>query len=242
MHDTATKLRNLVADHRNREVHRQQAGRVASLATKSVRTPSSKSNSKQKEVSQPVEPRSRRHFELCARLLACAQRLHLSDAEWNAMEDPTQEYLSDIPHCLGPDDSFMDPQKSTTLSCPLTDLIRSPWVSNVAGPLWSCYDNLANGQTRVELLGTQDTTGSAASNAIASRSHGLPFSPLLRHISDEGLVTPRSAVPYLQLVCACAETYPLGECWTSNTQHYWHNYTQRSVDGRFNVLQRLCAR
>lgn len=222
------------------QVSRQQTGRVLSLATKSVRTPSSKSQSKHKKVVQPVGSRSRRHFELCARLLACAQRLYLSDAEWNAMEDPTEEYLSDITHCLGPEDSFMDPPTRTALSCPLTDLVSNPWMLNVAGPLWSCCDNLANGQTRVELLGTQDTAGSAASNAKATHSDSFPFSPILRLISEKNLVAPKSAVPYLQLVCACAETYPLGECWTSST-HYWHKYTPKDQFTEDSTCSNGCA-
>jgi hypothetical protein len=98
-------------------------------------------------------------------------------------------------------------------------------MTNVAGPLLSHSDSPPTGETGVEVRGTQDTTGSAQSNGKVSQSDDLPFSPILQLIADGGLVTPKSsAVPYLQLVCACAETYPLGECWTSNTQHYWHNY------------------
>ena len=209
------------------QMPRQQTGRVVSLISKSTRTPSSTSQSKRKEVVQLVGSRSRRHFELCARLLACAQGLHWSDAEWNALQDPTEEYLRDIPHCLGPEDAFMDPPTRTILCCALTDVVRSPWMLNIAGPLWSCCDKLANGQTLVELLGTLDAAGSATSNAIASQSDDCPFSPILRLLSEKNPVAPKSAVPYLQLVCACAEIYPLGECWTSKAQHYWHKYTPR---------------
>jgi len=177
---------------------------------------------------------SLRHFELCARLLACSQRQYLSDAEWDTMgENPVDVYVEAIPNDPHPETSCLaTPTSKPFNSCSQSDFEDSPWISRVGLPLWSFCDNAVSRETssQLEAAATQETSVSAASPVFTPQSDIQHFASVLQAMSDKMYdETSKSPVPFLQLVCACAETFPMGQCWTSSTQHNWHAYTPKDL-------------
>ncbi len=186
-----------------------------------------KSYSRTPNREESLEPTtlSRRHFELCARLLACAQRQYLVDAEWAAMEDPVNDYRESIPPDPDPEASFVDPFCLTVFeTCSQSDFINSPWISLVGRHLWSFCDTvLSREASQLETAASQETAVSSSSFLQSDIQH---FASVLRDMSNKMYEeSARSPVPFLQLVCACAETFPMGQCFASNTQRNWHSVT-----------------
>ena len=185
-----------------------------------------------REASMEPTDLSRHHFELCARLLACSQRQYLSDAEWEAIGNPEDAYIEAIPSDPHPEMSCMTlPTSSSFKSCSQSDFVNSPWISRVGLPLWSFCDNLlTKDASQVETVATQDTSFSASSLIIGSQDDIRHFSSVLQDMSEKMYdEAPKSPVPFLQLVCACAETFPMGQCWMSNSHRNWNAYTPEDM-------------
>lgn len=183
---------------------------------------------------QSLEPTdlSRRHFELCARLLACSQRQYLADAEWEVMKQPVDDYRESIPPDPHPEATFVDPLGSNVFeSCSQSDFVNSTWMSSVGLPLWSFCDNvLAREASQLDAVASQETSIAGASSAFPPQSDIQHFSSVLQEMSSKMYdQAARSPVPFLQLVCACAETFPMGQCWTSNTQRNWQSVTPNDL-------------
>ena len=149
------------------------------------------------------------------------------DAEWAVMEDPVNDYRESIPPEPHPEASFVDPLCSTVFeSCSQSDFINSPWISLVGRQLWSfCDTALSREASQLETAASQETAISSSSFPQSDIQH---FASVLREMSNKMYdESARSPVPFLQLVCACAETFPMGQCFASNTQRNWHSVTTR---------------
>lgn len=151
-------------------------------------------------------------LELVARVMACAQRLYLSDAAWRKSEDTTQELISFIEDSAHVDD-FLRPQSGNPGEDSYAPVVvaKSPFVDLILGHLY----RLAPGSP------TLDSVSSGASSDESELS-SLSY-PLLVHLAQNDDNVPTNSedlVKLLQIVSACAEAFPNGSCWMTRTQRW----------------------
>jgi hypothetical protein len=158
---------------------------------------------------QPLSHRQRRHLELSARLLACAQRMYWTKQAFDAMPDPTQsltdEHFGQVMASQqgggGSHDGAMDvpPLVSSSSSkrskerimANLKDLTESPWVKHVVQPLVTLlpmesltFSNNQRASTNLE-RGKEEifpSVVSAQANILVGTS--IQDYPLLQHLYE----------------------------------------------------------
>ena len=167
------------------------------------------------EIKYPLAHNHRAQLELIARLVACAQRLHLSRTEWKEMEDPTENLISfveELTHA-GP---FQRPRlgKPEEASISVEEVAKSHFFDQVLRRLYQ---------------------------VAPGNDSGLPSKPLplLEHFAKDQSNTrgdSKVLIPLLQIVGACAETFPSGSCWATDSQR-WHKLPPVNIEANEDVLQ-----
>ena len=159
-------------------------------------------------------------LELTVRLLACAQRLYLSKAEWESMEDPVAEITTEFENQPVFNDYNILHSDSNVLNygvCSSSALAESPFVRRVLRHLYA----VAPGSV-VSLLSVSEDGGIQASSQCevtpsTTRSTANSMLEALA-LSAGGLhVKESQVIALLHIVSAAAEVFPLGVCWTSST-------------------------
>ena len=174
-------------------------------------------------------------LELTVRLLACAQRLYLSKAEWEIMEDPVAEItahfgnqpvLNDynsLPQNKGGSDQY-----NNYGVCSPSVLAESPVVHRVLRHLCAVAPGSVVSAVSDSEYGGSGGGGGGASQESSQRQgtsqSAAPRSPntnaLLEALalSVGGLSVKESQViALLHVVSAASEVFPLGGLWTSST-------------------------
>jgi hypothetical protein len=151
-------------------------------------------------------------LELIARVMACAQRLYLSAAAWSKSEDPTQELISFIEDSAHVDD-FLRPQTGNTDedSYPSAVVAKSPFVDLILRRLY----RLAPGSPNLESAPSGESQEESELSGLSD--------PLLVHLAqndDNVRTNSEDLVKLLQIVSACAEAFPSGSCWMTQTQRW----------------------
>jgi len=162
-------------------------------------------------------------LELTAKLFACAQRLYLGNAEWSLLGDPTEALVSLVRDEDHVEDYLRLPlpmTKRTSEVCSVSTMAKSPFVRHVLAPLYrSTPTPVSSADTPLSTVEfrSQESPGRNGRYS-ADKSH-----PLLREINliDER-ADAKVVVPLLQVICAAAEVFPTGSCWTSRCQTAWH--------------------
>jgi hypothetical protein len=149
-------------------------------------------------------------YELTARLLACAQRMFLSAAEWNQVEDPTRSLISLIEQEPARDDFLaLELKAQQKQPCPIDVFARTPFVEGVLRFLCNTSSTMAGTSSPMN-----DVDGTCASSQVAA---------IVRHMATTAAATtPESIAAALRIVAMCAFVCPTGVCWASNTLVNWN--------------------
>ena len=188
------------------------------------------------QAGAPLTVRQRRHLELCARLLAVSQRLFLIKAEWALMQDPVETFLDGIDFDDEPEEQWPEgDHHQTTVTNKLSPSVYllSPWIQRVVAPLWrAVLQQRADRDYDTDMIPppSQDSVLSTVQQeSLSPKSMTSSHFPILQLVAEQNEES-RSAwgnttqTPLLQLLGACAETFPLGECWSSSTHNNWHEF------------------
>lgn len=176
---------------------------------------------------------SKAQLELTARLLACAQRTFLVRHEWNELEDPTEDLISEIETRPDFNDYYsLECPDVPYPSCAPSTLAESPFINLILRHIWalapgsclststgfasdkatSVYNDECQAQSESQTGRTRCDAGEASEKLMVEALA----------MSIEGLaVCEKKLVGLLHIVGAAAEVCPLGACWTSNTQNNW---------------------
>eukprot|EP00978_Attheya_sp_CCMP212_P021525 scaffold62915_cov55-Attheya_sp.AAC.3 len=188
----------------------------------------------------PLGKRQRRHLELCSRLLRCSQRMFLADAEEDTVGLSSTSLLGDDDDDddeehddLGDNDYFPGNYSEPLTSAFLEDLSNCPWVIGVARHLWYFAPiTLLQPSASIGDKASIDSADqkSSISDGVSTQSTSdsiLEMIPLLKVMlkvqASENMPSESSSsvVPFLQIICSCAEAFPGGECWTTSTYKNW---------------------
>lgn len=172
--------------------------------------------------------RQKRHLELCVRLLACSQRMYLAEENWKCMDDPVSEITGSIefddnPESIHPESQWTDSNLEEDNGLPMSEVASSPFMNNILAPIWSAIVDL-QATSHDSLSMSQGSTQSSSGNgSLPGPSHTFL---VLQHMQNatKDIQPPGDMVPYLQLICACAEAFPFGECWSTCTYTNWHEF------------------
>lgn len=166
---------------------------------------------------EPLQKRQRRHLELCARLLKHSQRLFVARAKLNTCDDPISFILGDSSN----DNSSSFSHKNISSRI---DYSKSPWVLFVAQYL---YDYCPKSNPRTDSTTQQQNN---TSQQLIDEYLSILFLNLKKD-SRTGLPNQSldSIIPILQLICACAEAFPNGECWMMSSEWIQRNDPNHAV-------------
>ena len=170
---------------------------------------------------KPLQKRYRRHLELCARLLYHSQRFYVKKIEMNAFQkDPVflAQEKSGEDFCYFPDFEMISLK---------VDYAESPWVTFAAKHLYryskySKDEHVAVGgsSSQIHLKPNKSTKKVGLSPGRAIDNH---LSIIFKNVKVDMMDHESSYIaPTLQLICACAEIFPHGECWMTSSK--WLNY------------------
>ncbi len=203
--------------------------------------------------------KERRYLEFCARVLRCAQRYSLISAERSSSGDLLQTIVHD---CITLDSKGDENKKSDGLSskrctASIDKLSKCPWINFVMKGLCSQI-NFAQCPSRPKLsLGdipnmrsnsslklsftNSSTERQYATNIIASTYHADDFPMraamhgcLQKHNHEQSISQERVKI-YLQIVAACAEVFPRGECWSSTNKWYVSKFSPLDGDPNYSI-------
>jgi hypothetical protein len=155
-----------------------------------------------------LDLKQRRHLEVAARLMAIAQRKYLAQAELTLMGDNVEEGLmKDLMAREEGSDEWVLPKSRGEDRCPSDAFVESPFMRYVAQKL--CPYNSSEDQN--------DDSGGPELDSVTDY-------PILKRLRDKATNPTDSQIGYLSVVCACAEIFPAGECWTSTIGiASWHH-------------------
>lgn len=203
-----------------------------------------------------LNKRQRRYLELVARLLRLSQRLHLAEAEAlgdgssDAIEDlklEAEEMMmqkSDIENGeIGRDTGTASSNVAFNKQLASDEaLAETPFVSLVCQHLYKLNPKLENdtSMTQPTVHATQVHTQfggeslAVKDNTTTSFEQNLLKScPLLRALLPKHAAstqtTSLSTIATLQLICASAEAYPRGECWSSSARQNWSTTLDENI-------------
>ena len=192
---------------------------------------------KKRTTWKALDSNVRRHLEVCARLIACAQRQYLIERDWALLEDPN-EYLT------GKVKEFAWAQRKDDLMCARTSakdrpnesslslLQQSPWVQHIIRPLLETVP-MSDGSTSSDypMADVNDATNTQSTQVPPNidpgtagnlPSHHHPLLDLFPPPHGPDILNSKKLVPLLYVIAACAEAFPSGSCWTSSAQKYWY--------------------
>jgi len=181
-------------------------------------------------------------LELTVRLLATAQRLHLSAAEWNAMEDPAEEIVSQFSERPAMNDynslSFGD--DSDPNLCVPSSLAESPFIARILHHLYAVAPGSAVSAFSEETAGSQSQRTMLREDIPSSTFEQSPSNnPLLQSMamSFGGLKMTKESeiVARLHILSASCELFPLGSCWASSANKWQRVSEDRSFSEPIHV-------
>ena len=165
----------------------------------------------------PLRRSQRRYLDLCAKVLRCSQRAYLVKAEMQSMNSLSEalNITKETKNSRG----LKPRQISRTFS-------KSPFMKLIAKECFAQVISALQPHTSSSFSPSQDIPNSSLSqsdfkvhNYERSKSDILSNLPLVQAIRDEKLdkhlVSKSKLVACLQVLGACSETYPRGECWSS---------------------------
>ena len=210
---------------------------------------SSATRNRPKSHFKPLGRRQRVYLEMCARLLRCCQRVYLANSELNSSELKDNLF----------DNCFEKGLITKGLGCGeegVEYLSSSPWVEIIAHCFGHAIESELDGHSSTAMLDDDDDSMPAGgdldysffshsqADSNANQTHEKSdvrdiFSslPLIKSILErnESITNSTSVLddskiePYLQIISACAEVYPRGECWSSSNKWHRTNYTPFEV-------------
>ena len=179
-----------------------------------------KNKSSSQSAYNSLHKRERRYLELCTRLLRCSQRIFLAKAEYEHALD--REILG----------QFTDSGLNSDIINVSDDLYQeSPWVEYVIHPL--CAKNIEPYMAPFSNPEKNEGKSVNSSQTLSATTviSGTTFAP-----------DPLLVVGYMQLICASAEIFPRGECWSSTNRWMRTKFCpySHSLEGSYGV-ESFCA-
>jgi len=174
-----------------------------------------------------LRPVVQRHLELCARLLACAQRCFLREEEWGLLDDPNDFFTRAVKAISRENDEVIPlPQDQQYPVCPPKLLQKSPWIRFMLQPLIETLPNLALDETIMDTSsGFLEPNSQVSERGYTESNNGHSFAhPLLDNIqksAQQANMDSKLLAPLLMVISATAEAFPSGKCWASSSHKFW---------------------
>ena len=166
-----------------------------------------------------LDTRQRRHLQLGARLMACAQRRYFDREEWGHFEDPAEMLENNYLKIKGTgENEWVDPAKEDPV-CPIEIVVESPWMKHVTRILchgMSLHSRKGAFETHKKRFPRDSPADPSVQINLAAEFPVLE--ELAKNVSSQSKPALLSILP---LVCGCVECFPAGGCWTSSTFKYW---------------------
>lgn len=208
----------------------------------SSQQPSRSSSKHRHRVSKftPLTKKERRYLELVARLLRCAQRFFLMRAERNSSKNLMEDLIEDCTKSNNVEDEFgtnsYDGLSSDRCILSVDDLSHCPWVIFLMKSL--CSSSGSKESISGETLDVSQSTQSMKHSVMKTkprpynqerifRTDDILVHPMIKAVKIYIDKTDPRSTPnymqlrvYLQIICACAEVFPRGECWSSSNEWF----------------------
>jgi hypothetical protein len=194
--------------------------------TKQQHQQSSSSSSSKYDLSSPylipLSRRHRRYLELCARLLRYTQSNAILTAKLERVEDVANLLVGTVEKRSL---SFPLPVESqcSKVANILSNIetpslcVTCPWAKIISNRIQASIHPYRDG---VYVSGeTPKSQGKRVEKIFQSkprRSTTTAQSPSISVEASSSLMGTALLIPCLQCICACAEAFPLGECWSTN--------------------------
>ena len=214
---------------------------VATDAAKSRKRKRQSSSGGQKIKRQGAEwssltRRQRRHLELSARLLYCSQRNWAAKHEVVSSNDPTDMVL------FGEEPSEEDAASPDASDSPFLLQVASklcakrflPKIEDTAPALTAPTATMTMTQTAARARSLRGDTHDSADSpgSFLCDPSSLPMMKALATMVEAGgskfASTPSSLLACLRLLCACADAFPSGSCWSLDNSS-WKEYQGTNV-------------
>ena len=158
-------------------------------------------------------------LEVTVRLLNIAQRNFLVRNEWKDLEDPTQRIIDHIEQQPYLDNYYSVPvQKDDAWpTCSPAVLSESPFIKYVLSPIYNATITSVSSPTDTPTLLQQ------ALSVEKNEDAATPATAM----------NDRRFVAILHILCASAELFPLGSCWTTSTQNNWRLLSHKDDQSLF---------
>ena len=178
-------------------------------------------------ICKPLTKWQRRHLYMSSLLLWYSQRYFVAKLDVCSTEYPAQMLLDEKYEEKGRGEGLYG-GGSVQKRYKLEDLENCPWIKFIAGHITDgavtsasntsqpfCSMESGSSPKQFSLVG--DSMSGAEDVVDSDESQFLKMMPML---GAAALFESnnKSSIPYLQLICACAEAFPRGECWSSNNQ------------------------
>jgi hypothetical protein len=202
----------------------------------------------------PLSKRERRYLELCARILRCTQRYFLMKVERNELKCLTEDLIvvcfknnGDGNESEG--DSY-DGLSSDNCVASIEQLSICPWVVFLMKGLCSHTSIRYKERSLIQSLGDIPKMAATQKSDIPaierksmirkSKNHhpsnyGVDELQMKKAVNNSLSKSSSKSLShdqvhvqvkvYLQIICACAEVFPRGECWSSTNKWYRTNYS-----------------
>ncbi len=192
----------------------------------------------------PLKKKERRYLELVARLLRCAQRFFLMRAERDSSKNLIEDLIEDCTKSNNGEDEFgtnsYDGLSSDRCILSIDDLSHSPWIiflmkslCGISGSKESISSELDVSQSTQSMKRSVMKTKPRSHNqeTILSTDDILAY-PMIKAANIFIDKTDPRSTPnyvqlrvYLQIICACAEVFPRGECWSSSNEWFQSSFS-----------------
>jgi len=198
----------------------------------------------------PTSQRQRRILELGARLLSSAQRYWIATEEILSTDNPTEMLLQ------AEEDGGEERVRRAVEERLLATMVESPFASRIACRICTdralaCSENPIVSQALAATQQERDSGGGVAERERPSNSLGSAASPIStvavlplidaiaasRKSGQSAFISdPTYAVASLRIICACADAFPRGECWS--VSHKWLELEVRGIIGKEKAWRR----
>jgi hypothetical protein len=176
---------------------------------------------------QPLHEQGRKYLELCARVLRSLQRRHVIDMEVKST-DNLSDYIME--HNANDSEEGQDASMQHDICSWVS---QSPFFENVSS---KCFGSIVVDKMRDSSSMESEISPSPLHDnpsESVGRSDGLLTLPMLASMLDLSVSEPtdEKMIVYLQLIGACAEVFPRGECWTSSNGWYQTDFSPMEWNG-----------
>lgn len=169
---------------------------------------------------KPLDSNYRLHLELCARLMACAQRQFFVETEWNQIENHDNHLTKMVKESGRDKDEISELLHFDQQRKQLVDSSESPWMKNITTPILRVLptrkSTTINSGNLLHINGHDVSKGSnQKTEMLLDRFESTDDIP---YETDSKLVRP-----LVMLISACAEAFPAGSCWTCSARNNWQS-------------------